>query len=77
MLQRLGDHIRNCMDHAAEAEAIAARSSDPQVKAEYLEMAQRWTQLARSYQFVESLERFLLDAERARREFQPRPPETT
>src|SRR5215510_2778097 len=34
MLQRLGDHIRNCMDHAAEAEAIAARSSDPQVKAE-------------------------------------------
>jgi len=66
MLQRLGDHIAACLDRAREADERAARTDDPKQKDEHSEMAARWRVLARSYQYVETLERFLLDAERAR-----------
>jgi len=66
MLQRLGDHIKACLDRAREADERAARTDDPKQKDEYSEMAARWRVLARSYQYVESLERFLLDAQKAR-----------
>jgi hypothetical protein len=34
----------------------------------------QWTHLARSYEFAESLERFLLDSQRAKDALRPQPP---
>jgi hypothetical protein len=61
MLQKLGDHIANCLSRADDAERRASETSDPEIKAETERMTKAWRHLARSYQFVESLERFLLD----------------
>src|SRR5262245_42459269 len=66
MLQRVDVHIMACLDRAREADERAAQIDDPKKKDEYSEMAARWRVLARSYQYVESLERFLLDAHKAR-----------
>ncbi len=67
MLQKLGDRIANCLDHAAEAERRAAGIVDARLRGDHERMAQRWRRLARSYQFIETLQSFLLDAEKARR----------
>jgi DNA repair exonuclease SbcCD ATPase subunit len=66
MLQRLQAHISACLDHALDAEERAKQASDPASKAEHSEMARRWRHLARSYEFVESLERFLIDSQKAK-----------
>ncbi|HKA78395.1 MAG TPA: hypothetical protein VKD43_00125 [Xanthobacteraceae bacterium] len=68
MLQRLGDHIQNCLRRAENAERRAKQEADPALRDEYLEMAARWMQLARSYEFSASLECFLLNLERAKAE---------
>jgi hypothetical protein len=75
MLLRLSQHIAACLERAREADARAANSSDPARKAEYEAIARSWRNLARSYEFVESLERFLLDADRHKAPLQPEPPE--
>jgi hypothetical protein len=59
--QKLSDHIRNCLDRAAEAKRRAEQNFDPRAKADLLRLEQSWTYLAQSYQFSERLERFLLD----------------
>jgi hypothetical protein len=74
MLQKLGDHIANCRKRAELAEERAATSTDSMLKADHLAMAKQWLYLARSYEFVESLERFLLDAERHKNVMPPDPP---
>lgn len=63
MLLRLSDHIRACYERAAQAEQTARL--EPSARSYHLEMAKRWTHLARSYEFVESLEQFLLDLDKA------------
>ena len=75
MLLRLTQHVAACFEHAREADTRAAKSSDPVQKAEYEAIARSWRNLARSYEFVESLERFLLDADRHKSSLQPEPPE--
>ncbi len=55
-----------CRWHAAEAERQAAQISDRHLKAIYARIADQWSVLARSYEFAESAERFLLEAKRAR-----------
>lgn len=70
MLQRLSDHIRQCLARALECEQRAEATSDPQLNAEHREIARRWRHVARCYESVESLERFLLDGRQAR-EFGP------
>ncbi len=77
MLQRLGDHIRNCRARAAEAEARAAATSEPDLRGEYLALSKQWLHLAQSYEFAESLERFLLDAQKAKNEQSIEPPRST
>jgi hypothetical protein len=62
MLQKLGDHIKNCLDHAAEAKRRAHETADPTEKAGHLRLERRWIGLSRSYEFAESLEHFLLNA---------------
>jgi hypothetical protein len=61
MLQKLGDHIASCVARPDDAERRSSQASDSETKAESERMAKAWRHLARSYQFVESLERFLLD----------------
>jgi hypothetical protein len=76
VLQKLEDHIKACLKRAADAQRHAAELADPDLKADYLALAAQWTHLARSYEFSESLERFLLDTQRAKEALRPEPPET-
>jgi len=62
MLQILGKHIAACHKHAAERKGRAEQATDPAIKTELLDLERAWTHLARSYEFVETLERFLLSA---------------
>jgi hypothetical protein len=73
MLQKLGEHIEACLEYAAKAERRAAEATEPDLKADYLALARQWTHLARSYEFSESLERFLLDSQKAKDALRPEP----
>lgn len=59
MLQKLEDHITELLREAADAERRAQEANDPEIRALQLEMSRKWLFLARSYQFADSLERFL------------------
>src|SRR5215469_947652 len=61
MLQKLGERIAECLQRADEAERCTSSEADAVTRADREQMAQTWRHLARSYEFVESLERFLLD----------------
>jgi hypothetical protein len=56
----------DCWRQAAEAEIQAAQITDPHLKAVYLRIADQWSALARSYEFADSAEHFLLDAKRTK-----------
>jgi hypothetical protein len=58
---------------AAEAEQRAAEAPTEALRIDHERMAKTWRHLANSYQFVQSLERFLIDADRARRALPPEP----
>lgn len=60
VLERLSDHIQTCYTRAAQAEGRAAEADGPQ-KFHDLNLAKWWAHLARSYQFAEDLERFLVE----------------
>jgi hypothetical protein len=62
MLQKLGDHIRDCYERAAEAAEQAKNAPTEQTRAALLHMEKTWIHLAGSYEFVRSLEAFLLEA---------------
>ena len=64
MLQKLGDHIRECYERAAESAELAKSEQDEAMREKLFKLEQTWTHLAKSYEFVESLEAFLLDAHR-------------
>ncbi len=66
MLQKLGDHIANCLARADDAERRAAETWNQALRLDDEKLAHSWRHLAASYQFVESLERLLLNAEKAR-----------
>lgn len=61
MLLKLGAHISNCLDRAANAEDRAQQSADSATRSDNELLAQSWRHLACGYEFVESLERFLSD----------------
>lgn len=63
MLRKLDDHITNCLDRAAEARRRAEETAGLEQKAECLRLERSWIRLARSYEFVESLENFLLSTD--------------
>ena len=56
----------DCWRQAAEAEIQAAQITDPHLKAVYLRIANQWRVLARSYEFADSAEHFLLDAKQTK-----------
>jgi hypothetical protein len=62
VLQKLSEHIADCLGRAADAERRAALTSDETIRVDNEKIARSWRLLASSYQFAESLERFLLDA---------------
>jgi len=74
VLQRLGEHIANALERAAAAQRRAADATDIELKLDNERMAESWRLLARSFQFVESLESFLLDSHNARDLQQPEAP---
>jgi hypothetical protein len=55
-----------CRRQAAEAEFQATQITDQHLKAVYLRIAHQWSSLARSYEFADSAEHFLLDAKRTK-----------
>jgi hypothetical protein len=63
----------DCWRQAAEAEVQAAQITDRHLKAVYLRIAQQWSALARSYEFADSAEHFLLDAKRTKDANSPEP----
>lgn len=74
MLQKLGVHIAEACERAVAAEHRAAMAYDESVRADYQRLAESWRSLAQSYLFVESLERFLLDAKKAKDALPPAHP---
>jgi hypothetical protein len=72
VLQRLGEHIANALDRAVAAERRARATTDTELKRDNELLAQSWRLLARRFQFIESLEQFLIDSQGNRGS---RPPE--
>jgi hypothetical protein len=61
MLNALSDHVTECIAHAADAERRAGEATDSQLRADLFDMARRWRHLAESYQFVDSLDHFIVE----------------
>jgi hypothetical protein len=66
MLQKLGPHIAECLERAVHCKRRASETENLESRREFLDLERTWTHLARSYEFVESLERFLLDGAKYR-----------
>lgn len=67
MLQKLGDHIADCLARADDDERHAAEAPTEALRINHERTANTWRHLAGSYQFVRSLESYLLDNDKARR----------
>jgi len=66
VLLKLSGHISDCLERAARAADRALQSTDPAIRCDNELLAQSCRHLARSYDFVESLERFLSDTARSK-----------
>ena len=68
MLENVSEAIKDCFQHAEYCRRRAAELVDPAAKQTFLDMEQRWLDLASSYQFSERLSRFcnVADATRSR-----------
>jgi hypothetical protein len=64
LLQKLGDHIQNCLARAEECKEAAASEHDDRVRSQLLNLETQWRHVAKSYEFIASLERFLVDAQK-------------
>ena len=56
MLQQLGDHIA-----ANTCIAASTTETDARIRTQLLDLAQQWEHVTTTYEFVASLERFLID----------------
>ena len=61
MLQKLAEHISEAWLHAAEWELRARDAADEPQRQACLRLVKGYSNLTRSYPFVETLESFLLD----------------
>jgi hypothetical protein len=64
MLQKLGDHIRACVERADQCKVAASAATDPLVRSQLSDLGVQWRHVAQSYEFIASLEKFLLDAQK-------------
>jgi hypothetical protein len=62
VLQKCSDQIANALERAAAAEQRARDAVEPEYRSDNERMAESWRLLARSFQYVESLEKFLIDS---------------
>jgi hypothetical protein len=62
MLQRLGEYISACLQRADECRKTASSETDDRVRSQLLDLEQQWHHVAKSYEFIETLERFVLDS---------------
>jgi hypothetical protein len=60
MLHKLSDHVTECIVRAAETERRAREATDSRLRQDLFDIAKRWRHLAESYQFVESLDHFIV-----------------
>ena len=58
VLNTLSEQIRDCFQHAEDCARKASAQTDPQTKADFLDLERRWLLLARSYEFTERLTDF-------------------
>jgi hypothetical protein len=79
MLQKLAEHISEAWLHAAEWEQRAREAPSESQRQGCLTLAKGYSNLAKSYTFVQSLEGFLLDLHKSgwhsKMEDLPKPPE--
>jgi hypothetical protein len=61
MLQRLGQYISACLRRADECRQAAAAENDQRIRSQLLHLERQWQHAAKSYEFIETLEQFLLD----------------
>jgi hypothetical protein len=61
MLQEFGDQISACLERAEQCREAAASETDDRVRHQLLDLEQQWQHVAKSYEFIETVERFLLD----------------
>ena len=64
MLQKLGDHITACVERAEQCKVAATAATDPLVRSQLSDLAVQWRHVSQSYEFIASLEKFLLDAQK-------------
>ena len=62
VLQKLGDHIQNCIARAEECKRGAGAEPDARVRSQLLSLETQWRHVAKSYEFIASLETFLSNA---------------
>jgi hypothetical protein len=58
MLEKLTEMEAQCLERAARCRARAEEASAPRDKQDYLEMAERWQTLAKSYSLTQRLKDF-------------------
>ena len=58
MLQNLSAEIRECLRRAEECKRLSKTGLSTSAIKDYLDMEQRWLNLARSYEFAERLSDF-------------------
>ena len=63
MLQKLGDHIAACLERAEQCKTAASATTDPLVQSQLSDLELQWRHVAKSYEFVASLEQFLISAQ--------------
>jgi len=61
MLHKSSDHVTDCIVRATDTERRAREATDSQLRQDLLDIARRWRHLAESYQFVDSLDRFIVE----------------
>jgi hypothetical protein len=59
MLQQLGEYISACLQRADQCREAAAAETDDRVRGQFLALEQQWQHVAKSYEFIETLEQFL------------------
>ena len=64
MLQKLGDHITACLERAEQCKGAAATATDPLLRSQLSDLELQWRHVAKSYEFIASLEQFLTSAHR-------------
>jgi hypothetical protein len=64
MLQKLGDHIAACRERAKTCIAASTTEPDERIRIQLVKLAEQWEHVATTYEFVASLERFLLDQQK-------------